>query len=83
MPGENEKLQKEETGSEKKMFNNYARYSGIAIQMVVVIGLFAFAGYSIDKRRQSAMPLFTALFSLAGVCISLYLVIRSIKNLKS
>ncbi len=68
---------------EKKMLNNYVRYSGMGFQMIVIIGLFTYLGYYIDEKRQSATPLFTALLSLAGVCIALYLVIRSVKNLKS
>lgn len=67
---------------EKKAFNKYARYSGIGFQMIGTIGVFTYIGYRIDKARNSKDPIFTALLSVAGVCISLYMVIRSIKNLK-
>ncbi|MXV49361.1 hypothetical protein GS399_00135 [Pedobacter sp. HMF7647] len=75
-PGENFK-------QEKKELNAYAKYSALAFQMIGIIGLFTFAGYKIDENRNSKQPIFTAILSLAGVFISLYLVIRSIKTPKN
>lgn len=60
----------------------YARYAGIGFQMVAVIGLFTFIGYKLDQRRNADLPLLTALFSLAGVCIALYQVIKSVTKTK-
>jgi hypothetical protein len=48
--------------------------------MIVIIGLFAFAGYKIDEATQHDTKWVTAALSLAGVFISLYIVIRSVKN---
>jgi len=77
---------KEDTQNEgrfpKKTMSNYARYSAMGFQMIGIIGAFAFIGYKIDENRNSGTPIFTALLSLTGVVISLYLVIRSIKNFK-
>ncbi|WP_423146960.1 AtpZ/AtpI family protein [Rubrolithibacter danxiaensis] len=64
-------------------FNNYIRYSAAGFQMIVIIGVFTFIGYKIDENRSSETPLFTAGFSLLGVFIALYQVIRSISNNKS
>jgi hypothetical protein len=50
--------------------------------MIVVIGLFAYLGYKIDAARESDTPIWTAFLSLAGVLISLYLVIRAVSRLK-
>lgn len=71
------------SGSEKrkKYFSVYAKYSAMGFQMFAVIAVFAFIGYKIDEHQNSETPLWTAFLSLAGVFSSLYLVIRSVKNL--
>ena len=61
-----------------KTLKSYARYAGIGFQMIAVIGLFTFIGYKLDEQREAELPLLTALFSLAGVCIALYQVIRTV-----
>jgi hypothetical protein len=67
----------------KGLLNSYAKYSAMGFQMFLVIGVFTYAGYKIDEGRQAKMPLATAFLSLAGVFIALYLIIRSIKKIKS
>ena len=63
-----------------KTAGSYARYSGIAFQMIAIIGVFSFIGYRIDKWNNSGQLLYTALLGLAGVIIALYQVIRSLKK---
>lgn len=46
--------------------------------MLTIIGIFTYAGYRIDKAREAETPLWTALLALAGVCISIYTVIRAV-----
>ena len=60
--------------------NSYLKYSGMGFQMVVIIGGFTYAGYKIDESAQHQVKWVTAIFSLAGVFISLYVVIRSVKS---
>ena len=67
----------------KGLLNSYAQYSAMGFQMFVVIGAFTYAGYKIDERRQAKTPLATAFLSLAGVFIALYIIVRSIRKLKS
>ncbi|MDB5288106.1 MAG: hypothetical protein JWR05_3055 [Mucilaginibacter sp.] len=74
---ENEPNESKKAGKE---VNAYAKYTGLAFQMIVIIGLFAFAGYKIDEATQHDTKWVTAALSLAGVFISLYIVIRSVKN---
>ena len=62
----------------EKSLKTYARYAGIGFQMFAVVGLFTFIGYQLDKKSEADMPLMTALFSLAGVCIALYQVIKTV-----
>ena len=71
---------KEDLERGKRALNSYAYYTGVGFQMLAVIGVFAFIGHKIDESRGSKTPLFTAFLSLAGVLISLYLVIRSVKK---
>jgi len=60
--------------------NSAAKFTSIAFQMIAIIGLFAFAGYKIDQATHHNIKWVTAALSLTGVFISLYLVIRSVKN---
>jgi hypothetical protein len=57
-----------------------AKFSGIAFQMIAIIGAFSFAGYKIDESYHHNVKWITAAFSLTGVFISLYVVIKSIKS---
>ncbi|WP_121246411.1 AtpZ/AtpI family protein [Mucilaginibacter phyllosphaerae] len=70
----------DEPKQEVKTVNAYAKYTGLAVQMLVVIGIFAFAGYKIDEVTRHQTKWVTAALSLVGVFVSLYLVIRSVKN---
>ena len=56
--------------------NNYLKYSSMAVQMGVTIGLFAFAGYKLDEHFHTKLPYWTIGLSLSGVGISLYSVIK-------
>lgn len=60
--------------------NSVAKFTGVAFQMAAIIGLFAFAGYKIDQAANHTTKWVTAILSLIGVCISLYIVIKSLKN---
>lgn len=56
----------------------YAYYTGLGFQMLATIGVFTYLGYRIDRHYQMETPLWTAVFSLLGVCISIYFVVRSV-----
>jgi hypothetical protein len=57
---------------------DYARYSGIAITMGVIITGGIFGGLALDRWVQAGFPLFTILFSLASVFVAIYVVIRDL-----
>jgi uncharacterized membrane protein YobD (UPF0266 family) len=63
-----------------KPVSSYAKYSGMAIQMVVIIGIFSYAGYKIDEHAGHKTQWVTAALSLLGVFISLFIILRSLKN---
>jgi len=60
--------------------SNLAKFTGIAFQMIAIIGIFSFAGYKIDEAYHHNVKWVTAALSLTGVFISLYVVIRSVKS---
>jgi F0F1-type ATP synthase assembly protein I len=63
-----------------KEASSYAKYTGLAFQMIVIIGVFTFAGYKIDQSAAHQTKWVTAVLSLTGVFISLFLVIRSVQK---
>ena len=54
-----------------------AKYSGIAAQMVAIIGLSTWAGIWLDKHFQTHTPWYTIGLTLTGIFGALYQVIRS------
>ena len=71
--------QKPDSGNEKPV-NNYLKFSGMGFQMIATIGIFTYAGYKIDQATNHHVKWVTAALSLTGVFISLYIVIKSIKE---
>lgn len=65
-----------------KQTPSYIKYSGLAFQMLATIGLMTFIGYKIDENRESKQQIFTAIFGLAGVIISLIQVVKSLSKNK-
>ncbi|MEJ5963749.1 AtpZ/AtpI family protein [Pedobacter immunditicola] len=59
---------------------SFIKYSAIGFQMLVTIGLFAFIGHKLDENRQSNKPILTAIFSVFGVFIALYQVIKQLNK---
>lgn len=72
------KMSKQKNNKDK--LNTYARYSGIAFEMLVIIGGGTWAGYEIDESRPQEFPLFTVVLSLFSVFVALYLVIKQVTN---
>ncbi len=68
--------------SKKKPLDSYVRFSGLALQMGVIIFLFAWGGQKLDKHLQVSFPIFTLTGSLLGVAVAIYLVIRDLYRQK-
>jgi len=64
---------------DSKPLNSYAKYTGVAFQMMAIIGVFAFIGYKLDIWFKTTTPWITALCCIIGVCLSLYQTIRQLK----
>ncbi|SKB29907.1 Putative F0F1-ATPase subunit Ca2+/Mg2+ transporter [Parapedobacter luteus] len=69
---------KKPRSSPNNALGKYAYFTGVGFQMLAIIGIFTYLGYRLDESRHSEKPLWTALFALVGVCISIYTVIRSV-----
>jgi F0F1-type ATP synthase assembly protein I len=63
-----------------KPFNTYLKYSGLAIQLVVTIGVAGWLGYLLDNYLSLKFPVFTLVFTMASFGGSFYLLFRSINN---
>ena len=62
----------------KENLNNYARYSGIAFQMILIILAGLFLGIKMDKWFHTNDPVFTAVLSVLGVVLATYTVIKDV-----
>ena len=65
---------------DKKPMADYAKYTGMAFQMIAIIGIFTFIGYKVDESAAHATKWVTATLSLVGVFIALFIIIRSVKS---
>jgi F0F1-type ATP synthase assembly protein I len=59
-------------------FRTFAKYSGIAFQMLAIIGLSTWLGTWLDAHYQSKNPWFTIALMLLGLLVATYQVIRSL-----
>ncbi|MGR6087330.1 MAG: AtpZ/AtpI family protein [Arcticibacter sp.] len=64
----------------KKQLNDYARYSAIGIQIAAFIFGATYGGVKLDAWLQLKVPVFTLLFSLLSVVMSMVYFFRSFKN---
>jgi F0F1-type ATP synthase assembly protein I len=61
-------------------FDNYLKYSGLAIQLFVTIGVCGWLGYELDKYLQLEFPAFMIAFGMIGFGGFMYQLYRSLKN---
>ena len=64
-------------------FSKYARFSGLGVQMGVIIGFFTWFGTYLDEKYQTGTPWWTLFLSLFGVSVSLYLMIKEVINMNN
>jgi F0F1-type ATP synthase assembly protein I len=61
---------------ENKGLNNFAKYSGIAFQMIGIILITTWGGTKLDKLTGLETPVFTIVLSLFGVFAAIYTAIK-------
>ncbi len=64
--------------TKKKPLNQFLKFSGIAIQMGLIIGAGAYAGVRLDAYLEKEFPLFTLVLSLFAVFSALYYIIKEV-----
>jgi hypothetical protein len=66
----------------KKQLEFYARYSTLALQMVVIIGVGVFGGVKLDAWLHTGFPVFTVVLSVLSVILSIYQATRDLLKKK-
>ncbi|MCX6260589.1 MAG: AtpZ/AtpI family protein [Bacteroidia bacterium] len=61
---------------ENKGLRDFGRYSGLAFQMLAIIGVMTWCGVKLDKVLGLSTPVFTIILSLLGVFAGIYTAIR-------
>jgi F0F1-type ATP synthase assembly protein I len=60
----------------QKQPNPFFKYTNLAIQMGVIIGLSAWGGNKLDNHYQNKQPIYTIVLCLVGIGAALYLVLK-------
>lgn len=61
-------------------YSSYLRYSGLALQLLLTIGICGWAGYAIDKRAGNRYPLYMLLFGFLGFFGIMYKIYRAVNR---
>ncbi len=60
----------------KKQLDNYARYTGIGFQMLVIILIGVFGGVKLDQWLDLNVPVFTIFLSILSVILAIYYAVK-------
>jgi len=74
---QNQKENNQSSGLEK-----FAKYSGIAFQMLAIILLFVWGGSKLDEKFNDGESLYVIILSVLGVFISLFISLRDFIRFK-
>ena len=77
---QNQSKKRKKLSKNSDPIKSYARYTGIAVQMVAIIVIMTLAGVKLDSRRASDTPVFTLVLSLLGVFAAIYTAIKDFIN---
>ncbi len=66
----------EKTKEPKKQLNDYARYSGMAVQMIAIILFGVLGGIKLDEFLSLKFPVFTLVLTLLSVFLAIFFAIR-------
>ncbi|MFO7615626.1 MAG: AtpZ/AtpI family protein [Bacteroidales bacterium] len=62
----------------RKSLREYARYSNLAFKLIAVVLAAFFIGMLMDKWLNINFPIFTLVFSVGGLILTLYLLIKDL-----
>ena len=76
------KEQNREKSGQKRSnrISSYAKFSGVAFQMIAIIGLGTYGGVKLDEKYPNKHSLFTIILSLASVAMAMYYVIKQVSD---
>ena len=60
----------------RKQLNNYARYSGLAIEMGVIIAAGAIGGLKLDQKFDLSFPFFTLILTILALVMAIYIAVK-------
>ncbi|MGB4655716.1 MAG: AtpZ/AtpI family protein [Bacteroidales bacterium] len=69
---------KQQDKNKKRPLYYYAKYSSLALQMIIIIGIGCFAGIKLDKWLDINFPIFTVSLTLFAVAAAIYLGIKDL-----
>jgi len=65
-----------EKNQENDGLKNYARYTALGFQMIIIILVSVWGGIKLDKLSGFANPVFTVILSLLGVFAAIYAAVK-------
>lgn len=68
--------QKNQKDPPNKGLHDFGKYSGLAFQMIVIIGAMTWGGIKLDEVLGLSKPVFTVILSLLGVFAGIYTAIK-------
>jgi len=69
-------MENQQNPNARKPLNDYARYSGMAVQMIAIILIGVFGGIKLDEVLSLKFPVFTLVLTLLSVFLSIFFAIR-------
>jgi len=72
-----------EQKKKSKSLNNYGRYSSLAFQMIVILGLGVWGGIKLDGLLHLSFPIFTVILSFIAVLLALYSGLKDFWHMKN
>lgn len=68
----------EDQKQKQKQFNAYAKYSGLAIQMMAIIAAGTYGGFRLDKYLGWKIPVCTIVLSLSSVAVAIWYAVKDL-----
>jgi F0F1-type ATP synthase assembly protein I len=73
---QNQQNKKKPQKNDGSGIDKYAKYSGIAFQMIAIILVFVWGGKKLDQKYNDGEQLFIIIFAILGVFIGLYVALK-------
>lgn len=75
---EQQKKKANQSKQSRSQLNTYIKYSGLAFQMIAVMGLAVWGGMKLDKMAGNDFPAFMIILALLSFTAALIVTIRSL-----